>query len=80
MTNDETLANDSLALAEEIAADARREIARLDALIVDATAAQDFDVVGFLLLEKSFEEFRVGNAEQMRAAALEFKSCVGQRH
>lgn len=80
MTNDEKLANESLALADEIETDAKREIARLDALIGTATDADDCDAMGFFLVQKSIEEWRLRNAGEMRANALEFKSAVGVKH
>lgn len=80
MTNDEKLADETLALADEIETDAKREIARLDALIGTATDADDFDAMGFFLAQKSIEEWRLRNAGEMRANALEFKSAVGVKH
>lgn len=79
-TNDERLANETLALADEIEADAKREIARLDALIAAATDADDFDAIGFFLVEQFCEERRLQNAAVMRAAASEFKSQSGVKH
>lgn len=79
-TNDERLANESLALADEIEADAKREIARLDALIGAATDSDDFDGIGFLLVQKSLEQSRLDNASEIRTNTLEFKSVVGAKH
>lgn len=80
MTSDEKLANETLALADEITADAKREISRLDALIGAATNADDFDAIGFFLIQQSLEQSRLDNAAGMRANALEFKAAVGAKH
>ena len=75
-TNDERLANETLALADEIETDAKREIGKIDALIGAAMDSDDFDGygVGFLLVQKSLEQSRLANAGEMRACAVEFKS------
>lgn len=78
--NDEKLADETLALADEIEADAAREVKRLDALIGAAADSDDFDGIGFLLVQKSLEQSRLDNAAGMRASALEFKSFVGAKH
>ena len=80
MTNDEKLANETLALADEIETDAKREIVRIDALIGAATSSDDFDAIALFVRMKCDEESRMRNAAEMRATALEFKSRIGVKH
>lgn len=77
MTNDEKLANETLALADEIETDAKREIVRIDALIGAATSSDDFDAIALHCAWIRGQSGIGGNCQERSTAHPPNRGAVG---
>lgn len=77
---DERLADETIAFAAEVEADATRELSKLEELINLARAARDYQAVARFTAAACDEEKRIANATAMRNAALELKSVRGVKN
>lgn len=77
MKNEELLADETISLADEIEADARQGLAKLEELLALARAARDFQAVAHLTAAAMDEEKRIVNAAALRNSGLELKSVRG---